>query len=456
MLWIHRYLGPRTEYNTNLPPAAFPSIDPLEPLEARQVQDAPSQASRLPTRSHFADERPDTSQSKRLPTSSTGNIVHDWGREDIRGSQPGSSKVQGNADFWMASTEHRVIDSPQATDLWDRISIYYRLMVLDAVIAAYDPPPDEFQALHRLPLKNTQIQEMVRVLRDRQARSEVEEQAHRKLVRSTTSHLMKSNEPMSEEKFRAALDRTIYKDIEQSDHLVTRLGDLHHARQFLAKVGFDPELLDDVNRSSHPILQEPSGTSRQRLESQAPTGVQLGRASDADPTSSGNPVLKLEIKECTPKPAGANVVSKIAPACDCTPPPCSSAHTLEKNGSSRPHCPIAPVCIATPLEHLPDESHYASDDSRYLDKQTRHNRRAVAAAVHSNPLLRSGTALTGGGGTRGLNSTSTMMKDRPAGDYIFGDWVERMNTIHVENKSMLKNRRILDLMEEDISSQDAI
>ena len=390
----HRYLGPQTEYNDNLPPAAFPTLDNFGFLEARKRHSAPSRASRLSARSvNDANLQHTFSTSEQSSTESvdTSQAAHD--KEPVHVTRTGMPTVQVNKSLLLSSAKGGAdIESLEAIDIWEELSIYYRLEVLDSLVAACDPVPSEFRALHQLPLTDTQIEAMGKVLRDRQDRNETETRAQIRLNRGTTTFLMSSNVSVSEDRFRAALDRTIYKTIERDDHLVTNTGDLQNARLFLAKAGFNPELLDNV------VPQMQNATTVQTA-----TSVTV--------------------------PAHGS-------------PPHARARTWETNV---PPPLLNPSRLAAPV---PFKRRNVGDVSPSLNEQIQHNDRAVTAAVESDPRLQGGTSLTAGGGTRGLVLSDVHMKGRPVGDLAFEDWAHTMDHDYESGGKLLDRKSIQDKMED--------
>lgn len=131
-------------------------------------------------------------------------------------------------------------------EVWDVLSIYWRLEIIDSIASAFDPSPAASQIFYILQLTPTQIKSMEEVLLDRSHRDEVESRAHRKFNHVATNYLKRKSIAVSEAKFKTILDNILYANIDEDNQLVTNSSDRQDAMIFLSKVSMNPGLLYDA------------------------------------------------------------------------------------------------------------------------------------------------------------------------------------------------------------------
>ena len=436
----HRYLGPQTEFNENLPTATFPTLDTFESLEARQRHQAIPPASKPFVQSVFNLNPQIVKTSDLVPTRSTYCLQDTRHKEPLRGRSLGILSSPINESMSESPTKTANKENLEAKHIWEKLSFSRRLEVVDSIVAAIYPTTNAFQALNRLPLTDAQIEAMRGMLRDRQDHIDAEDRAHMILNRGTTNYLMSNNVSVSEHKFKIVLDRTIYKTILPDNYLTTKATDLQNARSFLSRAGFSSELLDhDV--PTFASLQQKGEKRVKQGEGGPPANPQPDRASEQhsapqrEPTRkplAGEPALKPQIQDASvaPRTAPAAVLAHGSP-----PPPRGSARTWETKVPPPSHMPIRPLAqipSASSIKTTPARKRTAGDVTPSLEEQTQRNNRAVSAAVGCDRRIQGGTALTGGGGSRGVDQNIVYTRSKPMGDLSFEDWASMMDR-HFEN-----------------------
>ena len=300
------YRGKVTEYNPNLPPVAFPTLDHPD-----YVHNGGNVA--IDLESHllgFQDQEPRLSGSKAinpasldrgcrpetidltgdLPTmtSATANSAQ-WGSQSVLQNsitaqkQPqgsmlsnmyGESTDNGPRNPIWASNMARMAEAGRMSDL-DRIMLEMESSdeedaaarptnlsrtASSLVFPAWDDLtvahkldladsiaqlyPDLTQVMHRLRLSLAQNEELGELLTQRQDRV-AREEANQQRLQKQTREVLLQGEPLSQSTFRQMVEESLYGDINENDHLQTNLMELKRARAYLKYCGFNPALADN-------------------------------------------------------------------------------------------------------------------------------------------------------------------------------------------------------------------
>ena len=286
------YCGPITEFNPNLPPAAFPTLDMSQssPLISNQDQDinqdnvhsglpvsdssdedysiggnGPYQRANsqtmfsTPARTPSGSTRPRSSTSNTID-SLTGLAPTDGLGPSDNGSQNptfvknvkkiGELGRRTGFDWTMAEMEtsdeeEKPTKAAEAeVSAWDDLTITHKLDLADTIHGRFPAARSE-QTMARLRLNGEQVRELTDLLLKRQKRSR-EEETSAKQLRDHTQEKLLSGERISETGYREILERTIYRHVGEEDHLQTTRSELAKAKAYLEYCGFESSLLDDT------------------------------------------------------------------------------------------------------------------------------------------------------------------------------------------------------------------
>lgn len=283
------YRGKVTEFNPNLPPAAFPTLDhpdyvhnggtvaiDLQPNESEvQSQNLASHeinvtrdlANMTSTVADFTrrasqhvvqpsitvKKQPQGSKLSSLYGESTDNGPRNpiWASNMARIAQ---AAKMSNLDRIMLEMESS--DEEDAADrgtkiagtatipefpAWDDLTVAHKLDLADTIAELY---PDFSQVTHQLRLTPSQKEELVGLLGQRQDRAAREQANERRLQKQTKDFLLQG-EHLSQSTFHQMVEDNLYKDIDKNDHHQTNLKELKKARAYLRYCGFPRALADD-------------------------------------------------------------------------------------------------------------------------------------------------------------------------------------------------------------------
>ena len=340
------YRGKVIEFNPNLPPAAFPTLDHpsyvhnggtvavnLEPhslgSESQELTVFEATNSDSLGRGSHPEETVLTGNVP-VPTPTTANFTHrnspsvmqrsEKGQKQARGNMPSSMRGRPNDNgpqnpIW-ASNMARMVEAGKMSDqdrimlemetsdeediatdkrsklarkdsnpkypAWDDLTITHKLDLADTIAELY---PDPVHVMHQLRLNPSQKEELVDLLIQRQDRAAGEEANQHKFMNQTKEMLLRG-EPLPQSKFHQMLEEHLYKNIWEDHHIQTNLMELKKARAYLGRCGFDPALADsnwDVPSISNVAEPRPA---------QAPLS-----SSEAGESSSSRPALAASFQK---------------------------------------------------------------------------------------------------------------------------------------------------------------
>ena len=299
------YHGKVTEFNPNLPPAAFPTLDHPDYVHngGNVAIDVESHLLGFHTRerklsgSEAIDPasldrgcRPETIDlTGDLPakTSATADLAHRGSRGALQNSITVQKQPQGTMlssmygeptdngprnPIW-ASNMARMAEAGRTSDL-DRIMLEMEssdeedaaarptnltstasslvlpawddLTVahkLDLVDSITELYPDLTQVMYQLRLSPSQKEGLSELLTKRQDRVAREEANQQRLQKQTKEVLLHGG-PLSQSTFHQMVEESLYGNINENDHLQTNLMELKRARAYLKYCGFNPALAD--------------------------------------------------------------------------------------------------------------------------------------------------------------------------------------------------------------------
>ena len=99
------------------------------------------------------------------------------------------------------------------------------------------------QVMHQLRLTPSQKEELGELLTQHQDRV-AREEANQQRLQKQTREVLLQGEPLSQSTFRQMVEESLYGDINENDHLQTNLMELKKARAYLEYCGFNPALTD--------------------------------------------------------------------------------------------------------------------------------------------------------------------------------------------------------------------
>ena len=230
-----RYLGPRTEFNPDLPPAAFPTLDTERQQLAYAQEQAVAAPSNLPTLATTKNVQNST-QTKTLTIEDQIRHI----RADTTLAETASTRKSKGR-----TTEIDEVQKPIGTNrphVWDSLTNFYKLEILDSMLEAF-PGADAFKIMERLRLTHAQQDHAQGLLRDRQDRNEQEKRAQVQFNTKIQDHFLNKSISLTEARLNPMRDSTIYKSIDQTEHLITKPDDLKNAKWYLKMCRLDPGIL---------------------------------------------------------------------------------------------------------------------------------------------------------------------------------------------------------------------
>ena len=278
------------EFNPNLPPAAFPTLDHpdyehnggtiaidlsefegrnsannafsldrgIQPKKIGLTENLPAMTStaRDSTHSHTATQKASMvqKQSQGIMLSSIHGEASDNGpRNPIWVSNMARMEEVGrmsdldrimlemeSSDEENATTKRSRFAASPGFPTWDDLTTAHKLNLADTVIEFY---PDLPQVMHQLRLSVSQKEELGELLKQRRDR-EAREEANQQRLQEQTKEVLLQGRRLSQSKFHQMVEENLYGEISQDDHLQTGFSELRKARAYLRYCGFNPRLAD--------------------------------------------------------------------------------------------------------------------------------------------------------------------------------------------------------------------
>ena len=354
--------GPVIEFNPNLPPAAFPTLDkpwpnqisdqdqhnmhpelPIPDLSDEQAAVAdssvsgngPHQRVNPPTMFSTPTRAPSGSTRPRLGPSITVDramgvapIYNGLGSMDNGPQNPiWASNVKKIGELvrrtsfdWIMHEMDTSDEEPPAkvtkkdnVPAWDDLTITHKLDLADTVYELFpEAGPEHIMA--RLRLNALQGGALAELLIKRQNRSRGEETSV-KLLRDRTQEEMLRRRKTG---YRTILEQTIYRHVGEEDHLQSTPSELAKAKAYLSHCGFDPSLLDGtwvrpVSGNATPKTQSTILLQRGQPARDVPhSSDDSANESSSQPLAQSTPV-RQHANPVLPKPGEAQRNSNAAP-----------------------------------------------------------------------------------------------------------------------------------------------
>ena len=289
------YRGNATEFNPNLPPAVFPTLDHPDYVHngghiavnlLSGVQSQESKDNAIASGRTFLPEMIDLTGETMIISTSANST-----RQGSRHVKQTSMTVQEQSQATMLSSMHgevtdngprnptwtrnmaRMAAAGRMSDLdrlilemessdeedaaanpterahmvsnteapaWDDLTVAHKLNLTDTIAELY---PGLAQVMHQLRLGASQKEELVELLSQRSAR-EAREEANQQRLQEQTKDALLSGRSFTQPEFHQILNETLYENINEEDHLQTNLLELKKARRYLGYCGLNPALAD--------------------------------------------------------------------------------------------------------------------------------------------------------------------------------------------------------------------
>ena len=430
------YRGKVIEFNPNLPPAAFPTLDhpsyvhnggsvPID-LEPHSLGSESQELTVFEANDPHSSEQTVFTKNVPVPRPTTAKFSHqnspfvmqrsNQGQEQARGNMPstmhgGPNDNKPQNPIWASNmarmeeagkmsdldrimlemetndeediatdrrSKHARKDSNPKYPAWDDLTVTHKLDLADTIAECY---PDPAHVMHQLRLNPSQKEELVRLLGERQDRAAREEANQQKLMNQTKEMLLRG-EPLPQSKFHQMVEDNLYENIREDHHIQTDLMELKKARAYLGRCGFDPALADsNWDMSSISNVAEPR-------PAQAPLS-----SSKAGNSSSSRPALATSSQKGPhlpdPHPGLGQHQQPIALASQYR---CNTAAHAQQS-------PLAPLS-SVPIEShravpLPSNGRQSSEDLRSIHRNgmmpaaQQHKLSSSLSAVQSNGALSS-------------------------------------------------------------------
>ncbi|KAF6228690.1 hypothetical protein HO173_011709 [Letharia columbiana] len=419
------YRGEVTEFNPNLPPAAFPTLDHSDyvhnggntafDLESH-LSGSQSQKPRLagseainpnfigrgrhreqidltadhPTMTSTTAESRHRGSQNVLPTSST---VQKQPRASLSSSIYGEPTDNGPRNPIWVSNMARMKEAGRMSDLDRNIlemessdeenaavrstklartasipdfPAWNSLTVahkLDLADAIAELYPDPAQVMHQLRLSLSQKTELVELLIQRQNRVAGEE-ANQQSLQKQTQDILLQGRHLSQSAFHQMVEENLYGTINEDDHLRTTLMELKKARAYLRYCGFDPELADS-NWDVPSISDAASGTKPGPVQSK-PKASLSSTAAQNSPSASKVPFSRRPTL-VTPSQRASN-----PPDARLEPVQQRTQALLPGHRPTLVHALIAQHSPAAPLSKVPIQSYRVVPGSQSGDLRARY------------------------------------------------------------------------------------
>ena len=324
------FRGKVIEYNPNLPPAAFPTLDHpdyvhnggnipfnlVSHVSGSRSRNASQSRSESSTPDHlgrdcpsedinFIGQNPATilatgdstrgiqglkrmsaHEQKRSRTSTPSSIYGEptdngprnptWLSNMARMEEAGRmSDLERNmldmetSDEEDAATRPAKIARPHSSiefPTWDELTVAHKLDLADAIGELNPDATDVFEIMDQLRLSVSQKEELTELLIERQDRAATEEANQQKHLEKTKAVLLQGRH-LSQSAFHQMVEENLYGTISDNTS-VTNLRELKKARSYLRNCGFDAALADQGWDVSS-IPSSPSGTMPRRAQRKA-------------------------------------------------------------------------------------------------------------------------------------------------------------------------------------------
>lgn len=428
------YRGKVTEFNPNLPPAAFPTLDHpdyvhnggkipvdlesrsqgLQSQELREFESINSSSSGPECHSDSAEDLPaSTSTPAEFDHLISPSVMQKSNRERGKAQSSMFSMMYGESadnegprNPIFASDKERMEEVRRMADLdkiilemetsdeedaparptkpaktasipkvpsWDDLTIAHKLDLADTVGELY---PNLAQVTHQLRLNDSQEEELVKLLTQRQDRVAREEANQQRLMEQTREVLLQGKS-LSELEYRQMVDENVYGEIKEDDHLQTNVMEVKRAREYLKYCGFDPALAD--SSWGLPSVSNASSSTKPRHARNKPK-ASLPNATTQTPSNPSEGPLSRQSAPYTPSMKSPYLADPRSEPVQQHPQGVTSQYR-----STPAHALIAQHSPAAPLSKVPVQSYPVAAASQSDDLGARYQ--GMMRAQQPSPSL---------------------------------------------------------------------
>ena len=134
---------------------------------------------------------------------------------------------------------HKLINTTRKFPAWADLTVTHKLDLADAIGELFYP--NAFQVMHRLRLGVPEKKEFLELLNQRQDR-EAREKANQQKLQEQTKDALLQGKHLSQYTFHEMVEANLYGTVDEDDHNQTCPCELEKARAYLIYCGFDPAL----------------------------------------------------------------------------------------------------------------------------------------------------------------------------------------------------------------------
>ncbi|CAF9926805.1 hypothetical protein IMSHALPRED_007055 [Imshaugia aleurites] len=153
--------------------------------------------------------------------------------------------MESSDEEGAAIKSKRLAGTPSVPEIpaWDDLTVAHKLDLADAIGELHPDPADPAEVMRQLRLDLSQKKELVEFLIQRQDRA-AKEEANQKALQEQTQDILLQGGRLSQSTFHQMAEENLYGSISEDDHLQTTGKELMKARAYLGYCGFDPALAD--------------------------------------------------------------------------------------------------------------------------------------------------------------------------------------------------------------------
>lgn len=248
------YRGQVIEFNPNLSPAAFPTLDHpgyvhngghvAIDLQSYLTTDFSRRVSpSLMQSSITVQKQPRVSKPSSIYGEPTDNGPRNpvWASNMARMEEAGkmSDFARDIMDMESEGEGRKLINTGRKFPAWADLTDTHKLDLADAIGELFHP--NAFQVMHQLRLSVLEKKKFLELLRQRQEQEAREEANQHKLQEQTKDALLQGKN-LSQSTFHEMVEANLYGTVDEDDHNQTCPYELEKARAYLVYCGFDPAL----------------------------------------------------------------------------------------------------------------------------------------------------------------------------------------------------------------------
>ena len=262
------YRGPVIDYNPNLPPAAFPTLDHPDYVhnggnkEVELTKDLPAMTAKTAEStgraSHDITQTSIAAQKKSqrgMPSNMHGEPTDNRPQKPKRANNIAlKAAARRMSDFVLemessddedANISAKSASSDGAVDWndppgWNDLTTAHKLDLADTIA---ESQPNLQEVMQVLRLSTASKDELVKLLAQREEREAREETNQQRLQEQTRNILLRGGS-LSQAAFHQMVEENLYGRVDEDDHLQTNVAEMKKARAYLMSCGLDSSLAD--------------------------------------------------------------------------------------------------------------------------------------------------------------------------------------------------------------------